>query len=151
MAESTLTPSASQNSSSLFEQRRRDRELLLLKNMLEIYSPSYQEAPLSAFLVEQMSSMGFEAYQDSVSNAIGVMGGGLKTIVLLGHIDTVPGKIPVELKDGALFGRGSVDAKGPMACFIASACRLKNEIDTLGKRIVVIGAVEEEAATSRGA
>jgi LysW-gamma-L-lysine carboxypeptidase len=136
---------------SALEQHRRDRELLLLQNMVEIDSPSHQEARLSAFLVEEMRSLGFHAYQDAVSNAIGILGAGRKTIILLGHIDTVSGKIPVEIKDGKLYGRGSVDAKGPMACFIASAARLKDDLNRLDKKIVVIGAVEEEAATSRGA
>jgi LysW-gamma-L-lysine carboxypeptidase len=127
------------------------RELQLLQNMLQIYSPSREEARLSSFLVQEMKSMGFRAYQDQVKNAIGILGNGERTIVLLGHIDTVPGQIPVTVKDGKLYGRGAVDAKGPMASFICAAHRLKDEIQRLGKKIVVIGAVEEEAATSRGA
>ncbi len=128
-----------------------DQELKLLERMLEIRSPSYQEASLSYFLVETMKSMGFRAYQDKVQNSIGILGNGSRTIVLLGHIDTVPGHVPIEIRDGKLYGRGSVDAKGPMACFISAAHRLKDEITRLQKTIVVIGAVEEEAATSRGA
>lgn len=46
-----------------------------------------------------------------------------------------------------LYGRGAVDAKGPLATCIAAASALE---DVPG-RVVVIGAVEEEAATSRGA
>ena len=48
-------------------------------------------------------------------------------IVLLGHIDTVPGNIPVRIESTAdgdvLYGRGSVDAKGPLATFVAGAAR----------------------------
>ena len=126
-------------------------ELTLLEDMLRIYSPSHEEAALSAFLLDRMTGMGFQAYQDPVNNAIGVLGSGSRTIFLLGHIDTVPGQIPVQRKDGRLYGRGAVDAKGPMACFISAAHRLKGDVASLNKRIVVIGAVEEEAATSRGA
>lgn len=129
----------------------REAELALLKRMLEIYSPSHEETAVSSFLVEAMAGMGFEAHQDAAGNAVGILGSGAKTLILLGHIDTVAGKIPVEIKDGKLYGRGSVDAKGPMACFVAAAARLKSEIVGLDKRIVAIGAVEEEAATSRGA
>jgi [amino group carrier protein]-lysine/ornithine hydrolase len=129
----------------------RNHELTLLEKMLQTYSPSQEEAVLSAFLVEEMKSMGFEAYQDRVNNAIGILGSGNKTIILLGHMDTVRGQIPVEIKEGKLYGRGAVDAKGPLASFICAAHRLKEEIASLDKRIVVIGAVEEEAATSRGA
>jgi len=129
----------------------RDRELILLEKMLQIYSPSQEEGAVSAFLVEEMKSMGFEAYPDRVNNAIGILGNGNRTIILLGHMDTVRGQIPVEIKDGKLYGRGAVDAKGPLASFICAAHRLREEIASSDKRIVVIGAVEEEAATSRGA
>jgi LysW-gamma-L-lysine carboxypeptidase len=47
-----------------------------------------------------------------------------------------------------LYGRGSVDAKGPLAAFVAAAARA--EIPR-GRRVTVVGAVEEEAATSKGA
>jgi LysW-gamma-L-lysine carboxypeptidase len=128
-----------------------ETELALLEEMLRIYSPSREEIGLSTFLVERMTSLGFQAYCDPVHNAIGVMGSGSRTIFLLGHIDTVPGNIPVQRKGSRLYGRGAVDAKGPMACFISAAHRLKGEVSSLDKRIVVFGAVEEEAATSRGA
>ncbi|MEW5975147.1 MAG: [LysW]-lysine hydrolase [Acidobacteriota bacterium] len=126
-------------------------ELRLLRQMLEIYSPSQQEAEVSAFLVEEMRRRGFTAYQDSVRNAIGVLGQGERTVVLLGHMDTVPGKIRVEEREGKLYGRGAVDAKGPLACFISAASRLKPDLTSLNLKLVVVGAVEEEAATSRGA
>ena len=128
-----------------------DAELQLLQEMLRISSPSRQEEQLSSFLVARMQGMGFRAHQDSVNNAIGVLGNGLKTVVLLGHIDTVAGHIPVRVENGRLYGRGSVDAKGPMACFIAATYRLKEDLKRQDKKIVIVGAVEEEAATSRGA
>ncbi len=72
-------------------------------------------------------------------------------IVLLGHMDTVPGNIPVSLRDGVLlYGRGAVDAKGPLAAFLCATARVARMGGTM-RPIVVIGAVEEEAATSRGA
>jgi [amino group carrier protein]-lysine/ornithine hydrolase len=144
----------SSNSQSLTPTTREvlpNRELLLLERMLRIYSPSREEAVISAFLVEEMKSMGFQAYGDGVNNAIGILGGGKKTIILLGHMDTVSGQIPVEIREGRLFGRGAVDAKGALACFICAALRLRKEIASLDRKIVVIGAVEEEAATSLGA
>ena len=54
-----------------------------------------------------------------------------RTIVLLGHIDTVPGNIPVRIESTAdgdvLYGRGSVDAKGPLATFVAAGARVGGE------------------------
>jgi len=74
-------------------------------------------------------------------------------IILLGHMDTVRGYIPVRLQDEMLYGRGAVDAKGPLAAFLCATARLvhRGNPDSLQHPIVVIGAVEEEAATSRGA
>jgi LysW-gamma-L-lysine carboxypeptidase len=115
--------------------------------MLEIYSPSGQEGEIAAHLVTRMRALGFRAYQDAVGNAIGVLGESEKEIVLLGHIDTVEGFIPVRLEDGRLYGRGAVDAKGPLATFITAAARVGLLPD---KRIVVVGAVEEETH-SKGA
>jgi N-acetyl-ornithine/N-acetyl-lysine deacetylase len=68
-------------------------------------------------------------------------------------MDTVRGYIPVRLEDGALYGRGAVDAKGPLAAFLCATARLAylERSGSLQHPIVVIGAVEEEAATSRGA
>ena len=129
----------------------RTTEVSLLQRLVEIYSPSHAEAEVSSFLVATMRELGFQAHQDGVNNAIGIVGNGPKTIILLGHIDTVPGRLAVEIREGKLYGRGSVDAKGSMACFVAAAARLKEDIGAANKRIVVIGAVEEEAATSKGA
>jgi len=122
-------------------------KLALLREMREIYSPSGKEGEMAAYLVTQMRVLGFHAYQDAVGNAIGVLGEGENEIVLLGHIDTVEGFIPIRLEDGHLYGRGAVDAKGPLATFILAAARVGPLPD---KRIVVVGAIEEEAH-SKGA
>jgi len=66
-----------------------------------------------------------------------------REIVLLGHIDTVPGQVVVRRCEGRLYGRGAVDAKGPLASFVLAAARAAPRLE--GARVVVIGAVEEEA------
>lgn len=120
----------------------------LLTRMVEIPSLSGEESALADFLVETMRGLGFQAHVDEAGNAVGILGDGPTEIVLLGHMDTVPGAIPVRVEDGELYGRGSVDAKGPLATFIAAAA----DVGALpGKRIVVVGATEEEAASSKGA
>jgi [amino group carrier protein]-lysine/ornithine hydrolase len=122
--------------------------IALLTRMVEIPSLSGDESALADFLVETMRGLGFQAHVDEAGNAVGILGDGPAEIVLLGHLDTVPGEIPVRIERGALYGRGSVDAKGPLAAFIAAA----TEVGPLaGKRIVVVGATEEEAASSKGA
>jgi LysW-gamma-L-lysine carboxypeptidase len=120
----------------------------LLTGLVERYSPSGDEAAAATYLVERMRAMGFEAYVDGAGNAVGVRGKGDRTLLLLGHIDTVPGQIKVRREGDLLYGRGAVDAKGPLAAFVCAASRATPHP---GARIVVVGAVEEEAATSKGA
>ncbi len=133
-------------------------EVTLLRNMLTIPSYSRQESALAHYLVEQAQQMGLYASIDDTGNLVASThpakcGVSMRPIILLGHMDTVGGVIPVRLQDGALYGRGAVDAKGPLAAFLCAAARLAS-LEPSGffaHPIVVIGAVEEEAATSRGA
>lgn len=120
----------------------------LLTGLVERYSPSTHERSAVSYLVRRMADLGFRAEIDGTGNAFGVLGTGERTILLLGHIDTVPGYIQVHREGDDLYGRGSVDAKGPLATFVAAAAQAGPQP---GKRIVVVGAVEEEAATSKGA
>ena len=127
----------------------------LVRGLVAIPSVSRHEAAASAWLVEQMRAAGYDrAFVDDAGNAVGELGDASapRTIVLLGHIDTVPGTIPVRIEGDVLFGRGSVDAKGPLATFAAGAARFGSAAARAAAvRVIVVGAVEEEAATSKGA
>jgi LysW-gamma-L-lysine carboxypeptidase len=109
---------------------------------------SGSEASAVAYLCAEMESLGYSASIDGAGNAVGTRGDGEWEILLLGHIDTVPGDIPVHIEDGVLHGRGAVDAKGPLAAFVAAGAQA-----TLppGVRLTVIGAVGEETYGSPGA
>lgn len=121
----------------------------LLTELVRIPSPSGQEAEAVSYLVQWMTDHGFNAFIDPAGNAVGTMGSGPKTVLFLGHIDTVPGWIPVQMDEHhRLTGRGSVDAKGPLAA-CAVVCALMGPRE--GWRMMVVGAVEEEAPSSRGA
>jgi len=120
-----------------------------LEALVRIRSHSREEAEASTWLVEQMGVLGFtEARVDEAGNAVGILGDGDRTLLLLGHIDTVPGLVPVRREEGRLYGRGTVDAKGPLAAFTLAAARVGA---VAGWRVAVVGAVEEESATSKGA
>ena len=117
-----------------------------LTGLVSHYSPSGGERPAVEWLVSRMKTLGYHnAFVDAAGNAVGVMGHGPKQMVLLGHIDTVPGEIQVR-RDGippgeVLYGRGAVDAKGPLACFVDAVAIVGAQ---KGWQLVVIGAVEEE-------
>jgi N-acetyl-ornithine/N-acetyl-lysine deacetylase len=128
-------------------------EVALLHSMLTIPSLSRQEGALARYLTEQAQLAGLHSYVDEAGNFVASTYAELgdeQPVVLLGHMDTVPGTIPVRLEDGILYGRGAVDAKGPLAAFLCAAARVART-GRVTRPIVVVGAVEEEAATSRGA
>lgn len=113
-----------------------------LVGLLSNYSPSGEEVGAVAYLVARMQELGYpEAFIDQAGNAVGVIGDGARQIVLLGHIDTVPGDIPVRIEGEMIYGRGAVDAKGPLAAFVDAVAALG---PVPGWQFVVIGAVDEE-------
>lgn len=127
-------------------------EVALLQGALSIPSYSGEESAVARYLVAQARGLGLEAYIDEAGNF--VAGAGLESneppVILLGHMDTVRGVVPIRIEDGRLYGRGAVDAKGPLAAFICATGRVAST-QSLERPILVIGAVEEEAATSKGA
>jgi LysW-gamma-L-lysine carboxypeptidase len=117
-----------------------------VRGLVAIPSTSRREGEAVEWLVARMSERGFRASVDDAGNAVGEIGEGSTHVVLLGHIDTVAGEIAVRIEDGELVGRGAVDAKGPLAAFVAAATA-----PIAGVRVTVVGAVEEESPTSAGA
>lgn len=120
----------------------------LLRRLVAIESTSDHEAEAVRELCQQMERRGFRVETDGAGNAIGRIGQGPRRIVLLGHIDTVPGRIPVRIADGVLHGRGAVDAKGPLCTFVAAAAAAAGRASA---EITVVGAVGEERIGSPGA
>lgn len=123
------------------------KDIELLKGLVRCYSPSGEEAEAVAFFVRSLTDRGFAAHVDEAGNAVASLGDGEGEILLLGHIDTVPGVIPVRHNGDVLHGRGAVDAKGALACFAAAAAQAGARP---GWRLTVVGAVGEES-DSRGA
>ena len=122
----------------------------LLTNLLGIYSPSGKEADIANFLATEMRKLGFQVGVDSIGNVIGVVGEGEPTIFLCGHMDTVPGYLPLRMEEGKIYARGAVDAKGPLAAMVMAAAELGKEPAFRGKGKILIASVVEEEATSRG-
>lgn len=119
-------------------------EIETLRGLVAIPSTSGQERAAVEWVCAQMAALGFATTIDAAGNAIGTIGDGPREIVMLGHIDTVPGTIPVRIEDGVLYGRGAVDAKGPLATFVRAAARAARG-GLPGAHLTVIGATGEEA------
>lgn len=118
----------------------REEEFGFFRGLVERYSPSGNEAPARDYLLERLPEMGFDVSTDEVGNVVARTDGDGEEVLLTSHMDTVPGEVPVRVEDDTLYGRGSVDAKGPLASMFVAAARLVGtEAD-----VTVVGVVEEE-------
>lgn len=119
----------------------------LLVDLVKTKSLSGAEDAAVAVFCWRAALLGFDAEIDEAGNGLAWRRAAdpdapdQKLIVLLGHIDTVPGDIPVRLEDGVLHGRGSVDAKGPLCAFLAGASRATIPDNV---SLLVCGALGEE-------
>ncbi|MEO1717904.1 MAG: [LysW]-lysine hydrolase [Planctomycetota bacterium] len=127
-----------------------DADVRLLVDLVSTPSVSGSERAAAARFVAHAAERGFTAEIDEAGNACAHRGptDADLHIVMLGHIDTVPGEIPVRIAGGVLHGRGSVDAKGPLCAMLCAAQRAELPDNV---RLSVIGAVGEESAGSPGA
>lgn len=121
--------------------------LEFLKQALEYYTPSRSEGVLANMIKDRcVTDLGFEqANIDSVGNVIAVKGSGSPTILLCGHMDTVPNKIPVRIENGFLYGRGASDAKAPLISMLMASSEFSKQSGTL-----VFAAVVDEEGNATG-
>jgi LysW-gamma-L-lysine carboxypeptidase len=114
----------------------------LLEALVSTPSVSGEERAACELLVAFFEERGREAWLDEVGN---VRAPADDAVLLTSHVDTVPGEIPVRVEDGEagpeLWGRGSVDATGPLAAMAVAA------VET---GVSFVGVVGEET-DSRGA
>ncbi|GIH09803.1 bifunctional protein: acetyl-glutamate kinase; acetyl-ornithine deacetylase [Rhizocola hellebori] len=122
-------------------------DLDLLARMVEISSVSGNERELALFLLEWLTGRGVSASVDAAGNLVATRGCGPRTLLLLGHMDTVPYRWPVAWEGDVLTGRGCVDAKASLAVFLETLVEM--DIPD-GVTVRVVGTVEEER-TAAGA
>jgi LysW-gamma-L-lysine carboxypeptidase len=113
----------------------------LLLESLKIYSPTTEEAELAAFLAGRMGSLGYSRVRiDRAGNALGEIGRGRTRLLLCGHMDTVPGRLPVRRTKESVFGRGAADAKSPLCALLAAGAAAADS----GIRVTFAGVTQEE-------
>jgi putative selenium metabolism hydrolase len=121
-----------------------------LLRLVAARSYSTQEGDAAQVLREELTRFGFTVEVDDIGNVIGTLElGDGPTILLDSHLDTVVVVDPAEwtrdpsgeIADGRVFGRGTVDMKGPMAACVHGVAALRH-LDV--GRIVVSGSVAEE-------
>lgn len=86
-----------------------------------VETPSHESVePMRSLLVETLQDAGLEPTVDEAGNVIAEKGRGDPRIVLNTHIDTVPPHQSLERTETVIRGRGSCDAKGPLAAILSA-------------------------------
>lgn len=130
-----------------------DAVVRLAADLLRAPSSTGAEGPAAELLVRTMTDLGYdEAYIDDAGNAIGkIVRGSGPTVMLNGHIDTVPvgdeslwphPPLAGEVADGRLWGRGACDMKGALACMVLAAADAAAQ--GFAGTLIVSGVVQEE-------
>lgn len=118
-----------------------NKAVKFLKRCIEIYSPSGKEQIYSKFLKNFLEKAKFQTHFDEVGNLIAEKGKGNPHILLVSHMDTIPGKLPVIEKRGKIYGRGAVDCKSSLAAMVYA---IKQHDFSKGGKITFAGIVREE-------
>jgi [amino group carrier protein]-lysine/ornithine hydrolase len=108
------------------------------------YSPSGQERGVARIIFDYLRERKLSPRIDAVGNVICEVGHGENSVLLCGHIDTVPGELPVKLEEGTIFGRGACDAKGPLLSLLFAFEKLATSVALTPGKIVFAGVTEEE-------
>ena len=117
-----------------------ERVFELTKELVNIESVTSHEGECGRFIHDLLKRQGYAVELQPVSEGRWNVFArrGIPEVVLSTHTDTVPPHIPPSEDEEFIFGRGSCDAKGSLACQIVAAERLAAEgIGDLGLLFVV--------------
>jgi acetylornithine deacetylase/succinyl-diaminopimelate desuccinylase family protein len=142
--------------------------ITLLQRLVQIPSPNPpgDTRAIADFVSEQMRAIGCDVRQlapdekPEALNAVAEIGTGEPRIMLHAHIDTVPiaateaDRWSVDpyagvVRDGALYGKGSIDDKAPLASMMLAMMDAANQ-EALTGTLVLVAAAEEEVGGQLG-
>lgn len=140
----------------------------LLQLLVQIPSPNPpgDTRAMADFVAEQMRAIGCEVRQHAPNakpealNTIATLGAGEPRIMLHAHIDTVPiaateaekwsvDPYAGDVRDGALYGKGSIDDKAPLASMMLAMMDAAEQKSLTGA-LVLVAAAEEEVGGQLG-
>src|SRR5689334_9810166 len=135
--------------------RNRLRDLTL--ELVQVESPTGDTADVAQLFARRLDELGLEVeVLDEAFPATPIVPGRLRggvtgpTVVLNGHLDTVPiPHAPPRVEDGLVFGRGSADMKGALAC-AAEAARIVKMRASFPGELVILATGLHESPTGRG-
>jgi acetylornithine deacetylase/succinyl-diaminopimelate desuccinylase-like protein len=123
----------------------------LLIELLRIDSVSGKEKEIGEFIVQKLD--GFKIKKQFISkdrfNIIAKKG--KSDIWLAGHLDTVPGVVPIKITKEKIYGRGACDNKGNLAGAILVGKKMKNInlLFTVGEEVDFAGAKKVKIANPK--
>jgi succinyl-diaminopimelate desuccinylase len=125
----------------------------LTRALVRSESPSTRESPAAAVLEQALLDLGYDrVWRDDAGNVLGeIVRGDGPTILLNGHLDTVPAGDPDawlhppfagSFDGGRIWGRGACDMKGAIAAMAVAGAEAA--ADDIAGRILMTGVVQEE-------
>ena len=135
---------------------REDEVVAFARRLIATPSMPGEEGAVAALVQEEMRRLGYdEVRADELGNVIGVIRGrgSGRSVMLNTHLDHVsPGDpalwtappFSATVRDGAIYGRGAVDIKGPTACQVHAGGLLRAAGLRPPGDLYVVGAVLEE-------
>ena len=140
----------------------------LLQRLVQIPSPNPpgDTRAIADFVAKQMRAIGCEVRQPAPKqkpealNTIAVLGSGEPRIMLHAHIDTVPiandekrnwrvDPYAGAVHDGAIYGKGSIDDKAPLAAMMLTMMAAARQ-ERLNGTLILVAAAEEETGGQLG-
>lgn len=134
----------------------------LLRRLVQIPSPNPpgDTRAIADFVAEQMRAIGCDVCQPAPAqkpqalNTVAALGSGKPRIMLHAHIDTVPiakaesqnwsvDPYAADIRDGALYGKGSIDDKAVLASMMMTMTEAAQQEELAGTLILVAAAEEE--------
>ena len=138
----------------------REAMVAFARRLIATPSLSGQEGAVAALVEEEMTRLGFDdVWRDRAGNVVGRVratapaAGGARRIMFNTHMDHVdvgdPARWPyppyaATVADGAIWGRGASDLKGPLACQVHAVAALKRLARPLPNDCLVSAVVQEE-------
>ncbi|QDX39624.1 M20 family metallopeptidase [Salarchaeum sp. JOR-1] len=110
-----------------------------------VRTPSHENVDaMRELLLDELAA--YDPAVDDAGNVLASRGSGRPHVVLNTHIDTVPPHVPARRDGDTLYGRGSCDAKGPLAALLAAFDRISPESGR-----VTLAVTPDEETDSTGA
>lgn len=126
-------------------------------------NPPGNEQAVRSIVVPRMKELGMEVTEyekePGRTNFVGKIGSGKKSLAFISHMDTVPpGEMelwdtdPFEpvIKDGKIFGRGTLDDKGSFAACYSACKAFLAEHPNFDGTLYLVGAADEELGSALG-